>query len=85
MTPPVSGFLPGDEEARLERLRRMSFSEKFAAIQEMNCLEDERQRADIRARFGEISQEEMRMRLGVLRLGPETMQKMFGWVPDPMA
>jgi hypothetical protein len=81
MSPPIS-FLPGEEEQQIERYRHMSMNEKFNEIGVLTCLEDERQRADIRARYGNISNEEMRMRLGVLRLGRETMVKIFGWAPE---
>jgi hypothetical protein len=60
----------------------MSTIEKLAEIGILNRLEDERQRADIRARYGNIDDAEMRMRLGVKRLGRETMLKIFGWVPE---
>jgi hypothetical protein len=82
MSPPISGFLPGEEEQEIERFRRMSPGEKFACINELNRAEGERQRADIRARYGNVSKDEMRMRLGVKRLGRETMVKVFGWDPD---
>lgn len=79
---PISGFLPGDEEARTERYRRMSFGEKLECIADFNRLEDERRRADIRVRYGAISDREMRLRLAAPRLGRELMMKAFGWDPD---
>jgi hypothetical protein len=84
VTPPLSDFLPGEEEQRLERYRRMSPAEKLECVMELNRAEDERQRAEIRARYGDISEEEMRMRLGALRYGREIMVKAFGWDPDVM-
>jgi hypothetical protein len=81
---PISGFLPGDEEARIERYRRMSFGEKLECISEFNRLEDERRRADIRVRYGAISEREMPLRLAAPRLGWELMMKAFGWDPDEM-
>lgn len=78
MSPPISGFLPGEEQQRIEHYRHMPLGEKFAEIAVLNRLRTEQQRADIRARYGDISEEEMRMRLGVLRLGRETMVKIFG-------
>ena len=79
---PISGFLPGDEEARNERYRRMPISEKLECIAELNRLEDERRRADIRVRYGSLSEREMRLRLAAPRLGRELMKKAFGWDPD---
>ena len=81
MSPPIS-FLPGEEEQQIGRYRRMSVNEKFNEIGVLNGLQDERQRADIRARYGNISNEEMRMRLAVLRLGRETVVKVCGWAPE---
>lgn len=66
----------------IERYRRMSPSEKFAEIEALNRAETARQRAEIRARYGDIPEEEMRIRLGVLRFGRETMMKVLGWDPD---
>lgn len=83
MSPPLSDP-PEAERERIERYRRMSPGEKFECIMELNRAEHERQKAEIRARYGDISEEEMRMRLGVLRLGRETMVKVFGWDPEEM-
>jgi hypothetical protein len=66
----------------IERYRRMTVAEKIELVAELNRAETERQKEEIRARHGDISEEEMRMRLGVLRLGRETMIKIFGWAPD---
>lgn len=38
--------------------------------------------ARIRQQYGDIPEEEMRLRLAALRLGRETMIKMFGWDPE---
>lgn len=78
MTPPISAFLPGEEEQQIERYRRMSPGEKFEEIATLNRLRYERQRAEIRAEYGEVSPEEMRIRLGILRLGREVMAKVLG-------
>jgi len=40
------------------------------------------QKARIRVDYGDIPDEEMRMRLGALRLGRETMIKVCGWDPE---
>lgn len=78
MSPPISAFLPGEEGQRIEHYRHMPPGEKLEEMATLTRLENERQRADIRARYGNIPESEMRMRLGVLRLGRETMVKMFG-------
>lgn len=82
MSPPISGFLPGEEDQRIEHYRAMSPAEKFAEVAALTRLQTEQQRADIRARYGDIPEEEMRIRLGVLRLGRETVMKVLGWDPD---
>ncbi len=74
-------FLPGEEKERTERYRRMSPGEKLACVVEMNRAEDERQRADLRARNGDLSGEEMRIRLATQRLGRDVVVKMFGRAP----
>lgn len=81
---PISAFLPGEEEQQVEHYRQMPASEKVREIGILNRLRTERQRADIRARYGDIPECEMRMRLGVKRLGREMMAKIFGWDPDVM-
>ena len=78
MSPPLSAFLPGEEEQQIERYRQMSVGEKFGEIATLNRLESERQRADIRARYGDVSEEEMRIHLGVKRLGREMVEKVVG-------
>lgn len=78
MSPPISAFLPGGDEQRIERYRQMSITEKLEAIGAVNRLEGERQRADIRARYGEVSEEEMRIHLGVRRLGAAMVEKVVG-------
>ncbi|HEY0021875.1 MAG TPA: hypothetical protein VGB24_03165 [Longimicrobium sp.] len=79
---PISGFLEGEEEARTERYRRMAVGEKLKCIAELNRLEDERRRADIRVRYGAISEREMRLRVAAPKLGRELMVEAFGWDPD---
>jgi len=60
----------------------MSVGEKLECIAELNRLEDERRRADIRVRYGAISEREMRLRVAAPKLGRELMVKAFGWDPD---
>jgi hypothetical protein len=78
MCPPVSAFLPDEEEQQTEHFRRISPADKFREIARLNDLQAERQRAEIRVRHGDIPEEEMRVRLAVLRLGSETVAKVLG-------
>ncbi len=65
-----------------EGYRRMTPTQKLQRVESLNRMLLLLQKARIRADYGEISDEEMRMRLGSLRLGRETMMKVFGWDPD---
>lgn len=47
----------------IERYRHMSIDEKLEEVFRLNRIEEERQRAEIRAQYGEISEEEMRWRV----------------------
>ena len=79
---PLFDGSPEAKQVVIERYRRMTPMEKFALIASLNRAETRRQKAAIRARYGDISDEEMRMRLGILRLGREMVIKIFGWAPD---
>ncbi|MFL5383689.1 MAG: hypothetical protein ACJ8GN_14310 [Longimicrobiaceae bacterium] len=79
---PLFDGSPEAERVVNERYRRMTPTEKFELIASLNRAEKRRRMAAIRSRYGDISEEEMRMRLGVLRLGRETMVKIFGWGSD---
>ena len=73
---------PESHAARIEAFRRMTPTQKLRRVGALNEALKILQRARIRADYGDISDEEMRMRLGALRLGRETMIKVFGWDPD---
>jgi predicted RNase H-like HicB family nuclease len=66
----------------LEDQDRLTSCEKLKLVGLLNRAETERQKEEIRGRYGDIPDEEMRLRLGALRLGRETMIKVFGWDPD---
>lgn len=81
--------LPDDTspEARrflVEGYRRMSPADKLARVVSLNVALEQLQRARITAQYGEIPEREMRLRLGALRLGRETMVRAFGWDPEVM-
>lgn len=60
----------------------MTPTQKLQRVASLNRAVTTLQRARIRAQYGDIPEEEMRMRLGALRLGRETMIRLFGWDPD---
>lgn len=72
-----------DEE--MERYRHMSIDEKLEEVCRLNRIEEERQRAEIRARYGDIPEEEMRWRVAALRYGRELVMKATGWDPESPA
>jgi predicted RNase H-like HicB family nuclease len=73
---------PEAERARIQGYRRMTPTQKLQRVGALNEALKILQKARIRADYGNIPDEEMRMRLGALRLGRETMMKVFGWDPD---
>ncbi len=74
--------VPDIPDEEIERYRHMSIDEKLAEVGRLNQLETERQRAEIRAQYGDISEEEMRWRVAALRYGRELIAKALGWDPD---
>ena len=66
----------------VEEYRRMTPAEKLTRVFELNRALEQRHRARITAQYGDVPEREMRLRLGALRLGRETMVKVFGWDPD---
>lgn len=78
---------PSDTSPEVERIliegySRMTPTQKLQRVESLNRALVLLQKARIRAEYGDVSDEEMRMRLGALRLGRETMIKVFGWDPD---
>lgn len=73
---------PEAERILIEGYRRMTPTQKLQRVESLNRALVLLQKARIRADYGDIPDEEMRMRLGALRLGRETMIKVFGWDPD---
>ena len=78
----VSDTSPDAERFLIEGYRRMSPTEKLQRVASLNRALVTLAAARIRADYGDISEEEMRLRLGALRLGRETMMKVFGWDPE---
>lgn len=66
----------------IERYRRMTPTEKLMEVESLNRAEKERQREEIRGIYGDVPEDEMRMRLGARGLGRDLMVKAFGWDPD---
>lgn len=78
---------PSDTPAAVERLlidgyRRMSAGEKLGRVAAMNRALEQLARARLRAQYGkDLSERELRLRLGALRLDADVMTTVFGWDP----
>jgi hypothetical protein len=73
---------PDAEAFLLEGYRRMSPTEKMQRVASLNRALVQLASARIRAQYGDVPEREMRLRLGALWLGRETMVKVFGWDPE---
>jgi hypothetical protein len=78
----ISDTSPEAERILIEGYRRMTPTQKLQRVESLNRALLLLQKARIRADYGEVPADEMRLRLGALRLGRETMVKVFGWDPD---
>ncbi len=73
---------PEAEAFLVEGYRRMSPTDKLRRVASLNRALVQLASARIRAQYGDIPEHEMRLRLGALRLGRETMVAAFGWDPE---
>jgi hypothetical protein len=73
-----------DEEAMLERYRRMSPWEKLQEVGELNRQVAEAELTRIKAQYGQdLSERELRLRLAAaIYLDRETMIEVYGWDPE---
>lgn len=78
----LSDTSPEAERVLVEGYRRMTPTQKLQRVDSLNQALRTLAAARIRSQYGDVSPEEMRMRLGALRLGRELMMKIFGWDPD---
>lgn len=78
----ISDTSPEAQAFVIEGYRRMTPTQKLQRMASLNHALVMLQRARIRAQYGDIPEEEMRMRIGALRLGRELMVKAFGWDPE---
>lgn len=78
---------PSDTSPAVERLlidgyRRMSAGEKLRRVVAMNHALEQLASARLRARYGpDLSERELRLRLGALRLDADVMRDVFDWDP----
>ena len=60
----------------------MTPAETFEQVGLLNAEASQAERDRIRNQYGEMPEEEMKLRLAAPRLGRETMVKVFGWDPE---
>jgi hypothetical protein len=78
---------PSDTSPAVERLlidgyRRMSAGEKLRRVVAMNHALEQLASARLRVRYGpDLSERELRLRLGALRLDADVMRDVFDWDP----
>jgi hypothetical protein len=83
MNQSVSDTSPAAERVLLEGYRRMTPREKAQRLVALNRALEQLARARIRAQYGEhLTERELRLRLGALRLDRVTMVRAFDWDPE---
>lgn len=70
------------ERVQIERLREMSYAERFALLESLVRMADELSRAGIRIRHPAADEREVGLRAAALRLDAETMRAVYGWDPE---
>jgi hypothetical protein len=73
---------PEAEQVLLELYRKMPDWRKFRCIADLNETMRRIQRAEIRERYPQADEYELKMRLASRWLEPELMRQAFGWDPD---
>ena len=66
----------------IEGYRRMTPAQRIERMQQMTLAVQELALAGLRRRHPDASERELELRLASLRLGAETMRKVFQWEPD---
>lgn len=65
----------------LEGYRRMTPAQKLARVADLTAAARQMAAARIRSQYPEADEAEVRMRLGTLVLGRETMRRVYSWDP----
>ncbi len=73
---------PGAEEVWIEGLRRMSFQEKVRVLEALHGAAWRMALEGVKQRHPHAGREEIRLRLGALRIPRELMIRAFGWDPE---
>jgi site-specific recombinase XerC len=70
------------ERRQIEAWRAMSAAQKLAIVSQLSLATEELATAGIRMRHPGVSERELELRLGALRLDRDTMVRVFGWDPE---
>jgi hypothetical protein len=70
------------ERRQIEAWRAMNPAQKLAIVSQLTLACEELARAGIRERHPNATGREIELRLGALRLGRDTMIRVFGWDPE---
>ena len=73
---------PETEAILIEGYRRMSAWKKIQQVCELSELVRELAKNDIRRRYPEADEREVKLRMASRWIEPELMRKAFGWDPD---
>jgi len=65
-----------------ECYRRMSVGKRLEMVVQLNRELEMLATSRVRAKYGEVSDRELSLRLGALRIGREEMARVFGWDPE---
>jgi hypothetical protein len=80
----MNPFADTTPEARLgyeESLRRMTRDERIRMAQELTLSAQRIAFAEMRERYPELSDDDIRLKLAVVRLGEDVVRKVYGRVP----
>jgi hypothetical protein len=77
----LSDTSPEIRRLLIQGYRRMSPGQKLARVQELTLAVQQLALARIRRQYGDIPEDEQRLRLGALWLDGEIMRKIFHWDP----
>lgn len=76
----VTDTSPAAGAVQFELYRRMSFEEKARRVSDLTAGACQLALAGLRQRHPQASEQEVLLRLAVLRLGPETVARVYGWI-----
>jgi len=73
---------PEAQRVLIEGWRRMTPTQKLRRVAALNRALVQLAAARIRKQYGDVPEDEMRLRLAALRLPRETMIRAYGWDPE---